>query len=175
MRLGASLAAVLLTTGCSTMYAIPRSELPRLDGWKDDRSVRLTELGDMRPGEAKETRSLRDVAGTEHTFSADTPLVLVRRDGATVEERFVQVHVDATRFVGVPLSRPEQPVEVPMEQVQAASVRHFNLARTLLVSGGVAAGVLASVATLAVLLAPKGHGGNGTTGENLPCTHACHQ
>ncbi|MCY1045699.1 hypothetical protein OV208_30580 [Corallococcus sp. bb12-1] len=171
MRPCAVLIAVsLLSSSCTTTYAIPRSELTRLDGFKDDNAAILRELGDVmlnRPNDRR--RAVRDVDGETHQFTADTPLALVgppvEPEAArfqTEEQRFIQVAVDATRFQGVPLKPDTAPLVVPMAQVDHGRLREFSLGKTLLLTGGIGIAVLASVVTLGLLLDPTdGDGGDG--------------
>ncbi|RYZ34935.1 MAG: hypothetical protein EOO71_37365 [Myxococcaceae bacterium] len=165
------LAVSLLSSACTTTHAIPKSELMRLDGFKDDNAALLRELGDVmlnRPNDRR--RAVRDVDGETHQFTSDTPLALVgpatEPESArfqTEEQRFIQVSVDAARFQGVLLKPDTAPLVVPMEQVDHGRLREFSLGRTLLLTGAIGVAVLASVVTLGLLIDPTtdGDGGGG--------------
>jgi hypothetical protein len=174
MRLRASLAVVLLvplTTGCTTTYTIPKSELVRLDGWRDDGSALRADVSDAVLGSPRNVRWVRDEDGAQQPFGADTPLVLVRQDGAALDWKYVQVRVDALRFEGVPLHQQE-PVVVPLEEVRSASVRRFSLPKTLLLLGAVGVGALGSVVLVGKLIWPASTGtntGSDTGTGNTPC------
>ncbi|WP_244224756.1 SulP family inorganic anion transporter, partial [Corallococcus sicarius] len=145
MRLCAALTAATLLSACTTTYAIPKSELVRLDGFKDDNAALLRELGDVmlnRPNDR--SRAVRDVEGDTHKFTADTPLALVGPPKEpeelrfrTEEQRFIALGVDATRFQGVPIKPDSQPVIVPMAEVDHGTLREFSLGKTLLLTGGI--------------------------------------
>ncbi|CAM3909589.1 hypothetical protein G4177_27430 [Corallococcus sp. ZKHCc1 1396] len=180
MRSFAALFAVsLMSSACTTTHAIPKSELARLDGFKDDNAALLRELGDVmlnRPDERR--RMVRDVDGETHAFTADTPLALVgpatepeEARFQTEEQRFIQVGVDATRFQGVPLKPDAAPLVVPMAQVEHGRLREFSLGRTLLLTGAIGVAVLASVVTLGILIDPTTDGDGGGDGidfDRLP-------
>ncbi|WP_147444459.1 MULTISPECIES: hypothetical protein [Corallococcus] len=172
MRSCAVLIAVsLLSSACTTTYAIPRSELTRLDGFKDDNAALLKELGDVmlnRPNDRR--RAVRDVDGETHQFTSDTPLALVgppkepeEARFQTEEQRFIQVAVDTTRFQGVPLKPDTAPLVVPMAEVEHGRLREFSLGKTLLLTGAIGIGVLAAVVTAGLLIDPTtdGDGGGG--------------
>ncbi|MBZ4419399.1 hypothetical protein [Myxococcus sp. RHSTA-1-4] len=165
MRLRASLTLLALlssTTGCTTTYSIPRSELSRLDGWKDDGNTLLEDVGASLRGERKDVRQLHDDEGRPHKFNADTPLILVRTRGEELESKYLQVDVDSLQFRGVPVERPGRPVAVALGEVERAAVREFSWGKTLLLSGGIALGVLGSL--VAVGLAVDGDGSSGGGG-----------
>jgi hypothetical protein len=159
MRLRASLAIVLLSTGCTNVHRMPKSELTKLDGWRDDGKTMLEDIGGALRGEKKDIRRLIDDRGREHKFDRDTSLVLVLPGGRELTESYIQVDVNAERFLGVPTERPGRPVTLPMEQIQGAGVRKFSLSDTLLLTGGV--GILLFSGLLAVGLATGGGGGGG--------------
>ncbi|NBD10852.1 MULTISPECIES: hypothetical protein [Corallococcus] len=158
MRLCAALTAVSLLASCTTTYAIPKPELARLDGFKDDNAALLKELGDVmlnRPTDRR--RAVRDVEGRTHQFTADTPLALARV--APQEElefqRFIEVGVDAARFRGVPLQGgTPTPLVVPMEEVDHARLREFSLGKTLLLTGAIGVAVLGSLVAVSTLFEP---------------------
>ena len=171
MRVCALLTAATLLSACSTTYAIPKSELMRLDGFKDDNAALLKELGDVmlnRPNDR--SRTVRDVEGDTHKFTADTPLALVGppkepEDARfrTEAQRFIALSVDTTRFVGVPIKPDSEPLSVQMAEVDHGTLRKFSLGKTLLLTGGIGLVVLASVVTVGLLIDPTtdgdGHGG----------------
>lgn len=158
MRLCAALTAVSLLASCTTTYAIPKPELARLDGFKDDNAALLRELGDVmlnRPTDRH--RAVRDVEGRTHQFTADTPLALARvASQAELEfQRFIEVGVDAERFRGVPLQGgTPAPLVVPMEEVDHARLREFSLGKTLLLTGAIGVAVLGSLVAASTLFEP---------------------
>lgn len=156
MRLRASLAILLFASGCSTTHTIPKSELTRLDGWKDEDTSLLQDVGAAFRGERKDVRQLIDVEGKAHKFNADTPLVLFLGDDEEVENEYIQVSVDATRFHGIPGDSPGRPVTIPLNQVEHAGVREFSLGKTLLLGGGIAAGLLVGLITFGLVYECEG-------------------
>lgn len=156
MRLRASLAILLFLSACSTTHTIPKSELSRLDGWKDEGNTVLQDVGAALRGERKDVRQLHDTDGRAHEFDADTPLLLVLREDEEVEEQYLQVSVDSTRFLGVPKDRPGRPVDIPLTQVRHAGVREFSLGKTLLLGGGIAGGLLIGLITFGLVYECEG-------------------
>ncbi|MBN8231823.1 hypothetical protein JYK02_30355 [Corallococcus macrosporus] len=161
MRLCAALTAVALLASCTTTYAIPKPELARLDGFKDENAALMVELGDVmlnRPTERR--RTVRDVEGKAHQFSSDTPLALARAAQEDAEfQRFIEVGVDADRFRGVPLegstSGASAPaLVVPLTEVDHARLREFSLGKTLLLTGTIGAVVLGSLVAVSMLFEP---------------------
>jgi hypothetical protein len=169
MRPCAALTAASLLASCTTTYAIPKPELTRLDGFKDDNAALMRELGDVmldRPTERR--RAVKDVDGQTHHFTSDTPLALARVvSKASVPptqqvleyQRFLQVGVDAEHFRGVPLegstsSTFAPPVVVSMAEVDHARLREFSLGKTLLLTGGIGVAVLGSVVVASLFMKP---------------------
>jgi hypothetical protein len=161
MRLRASLAIALLTTGCTTTHTIPKAGLARLDGWRDDERTLLQDVGAALRGEREDVRQLIDTRGRAHEFDKDTPLVLFLQDGREQTGTYRQVDVDAQRFRGVPTERPGRPVVVPLDQVDHAGIRRFSLSNTLLLTGGIAAGVLVGLTVVGLALGGGSGGGGG--------------
>jgi hypothetical protein len=140
MRVRASLALLLVATGCTTTYSIPKTELSRLNGW----AAQGTTESEHRD-KPRDVRRLRDHEGREHLFSEDTPLVLVQRDGEVIAEKYVEVSVDGHSFHGVPQVAFHRTVEIPLNEVQSAGVREFSLSKTLLLGTGIVLGLTASL------------------------------
>ena len=181
MRLCAALTALSLLASCTTTYAIPKPELTRLDGFRDDNAALMRELGDVllnRPTERH--RTVRDVEGQPHQFSSDTPLALARGSARTDAEfqRFIQVGVDADHFRGVPLegstsSAPAPAMEVSLSEVDHAQLREFSLGKTLLLTGSIGAAVLGSLVVVNMMLksttgSDSGNGGTIDLGGPRP-------
>jgi hypothetical protein len=143
MRVRASLAVLLVTTGCSTTYTVPKTEISRLDGWFVPDLVRVRS-GDGHVADPMNVR-VRDTEGREHLFTEDTPLVLVHRDGAVIAERYLEVDVDGEHFRGVPQDAFRRTIEVPLSDVQSAGIRKLHLGKTLLLCTSIAAGVVATL------------------------------
>ncbi|RKH56699.1 hypothetical protein [Corallococcus aberystwythensis] len=162
MRVCAALTAVALLSSCTTTYAIPKPELTRLDGFKDDNAALLKELGDVMLNRATaRQRTVRDVEGQAHQFSSDTPLALARVSAqAEVEfQRFIEVGVDADRFRGVPLEGSSSgasapPVVVPLAEVDHAQLREFSLGKTLLLTGSIGVVLMGSLVAVSMLFKP---------------------
>ncbi|MFB1479708.1 hypothetical protein [Corallococcus sp. RDP092CA] len=162
MRLCAALTALSLLASCTTTYAIPKPELARLDGFRDDNAALMRELGDVmlnRPTERK--RTVRDVEGQPHQFSSDTPLALARVSAQAEAEfqRFIAVGVDGERFRGVPLkgstaNASAPALVVPLSEVDHAQLREFSLGKTLLLTGGIGAVVLGSLVVASMFFEP---------------------
>ncbi|NOK20021.1 hypothetical protein [Corallococcus carmarthensis] len=162
MRLCAALTAVSLLASCTTTYAIPKPELARLDGFRDDNAALLKELGDVmlnRPNERH--RMVRDVEGKAHPFSSDTPLALARVSAQAEAEfqRFIEVGVDADRFRGVPLEGSSSgasaaPLVVPLTEVDHAQLREFSLGKTLLLTGTIGVVLMGSLVAVSMLFKP---------------------
>lgn len=158
MRLCAALTALSLLASCTTTYSIPKPELARLDGFRDDNAALMRELGDVmlnRPTERK--RTVQDVEGQPHEFSSDTPLALERASAQADAEfqRFIEVGVDAEHFRGVPLegssSNAHAPeVRVPLAEVDHAQLREFSMGKTLLLTGGIGAAVIGSLVVVSM-------------------------
>jgi hypothetical protein len=161
MRLRASLAILLFLSGCSTIHTIPKSELARLDGWKDDGNTMLQDVGAAFRGERADVRQLLDDEGRPHKFDEDTPLLLVLGDDEEVLEKYIQVNVDSTRFLGVPKDRPGRPVDIPLTQVQHAGVKEFSLGKTLALGGGIVGGLLIGLITFSLVYECEGDCGGG--------------
>ena len=143
MRIRASLALLLAASGCSTTYTVPKSEISRLNGWY------VPDLVARHPGdghlEDPSHVELRDSEGHEHPFTEDTPLVLVRRDGAVISEKFLDVSVDGEHFRGIPQDAFRRKIEVPLSEVQSAAIREVNVSRTVLLCSGIVAGVVGAL------------------------------
>jgi hypothetical protein len=143
MRIRASLALLLAASGCSTTYTVPKAEISRLNGWY------VPDLVARRPGdghlEDPSHVELRDSEGREHPFTEDTPLVLVRRDGAVISEKFLDVAVDGENFRGIPQDAFRRKIEVPLSEVQSAGIREVNVSRTVLLCSGIVAGVVGAL------------------------------
>ncbi|GMT96059.1 hypothetical protein KH5H1_01780 [Corallococcus caeni] len=162
MRLCAALTAVTLLASCTTTYAIPKPQLARLDGFKDDNAALLRELGDVmlnRPNDRR--RTVLDVEGKAHHFTSDTPLALARVSAQADAEfqRFIEVGVDADRFRGVPLEGSSSgaaapALVVPLTEVDHARLREFSLGKTLLLTGTIGAVVLGSLVAVSMLFEP---------------------
>ncbi|WP_223634258.1 hypothetical protein [Corallococcus sp. EGB] len=158
MRLCAALTALSLLASCTTTYAIPKPELARLDGFRDDNAALMREMGDVmlnRPTERK--RTVWDVEGQPHQFSSDTPLALARVSAQAEAEyqRFIAVGVDGERFRGVPLegstSNTSAPaVVVPLSEVDHAQLREFSLGKTLILTGSIGAAVIGSLVVVSM-------------------------
>ncbi|MCP3142657.1 hypothetical protein [Pyxidicoccus xibeiensis] len=165
MRLRASLTILALlstSTGCTTTYNIPKSELAQLDGWKDDRNSLLEDVGASLRGERKDVRELLDDEGRAHKFNADTPLILVRPQGKALESKYLQVDVDAVEFRGIPVERPGRPVRVALGEVERAAVREFSWGKTVLLTGGIVLGALSSLIAVGLIVGDgDGSGGGG--------------
>ena len=161
MRLRTSLAIALLTTGCTTTHTIPKAELTRLDGWRDDGRTMLEDVGAAFRGERKDVRQLLDSEGRAHQFSKDTPLVFFHQDGREQAGTFMQVDVDGRQFRGVPTDYPAQSIVVPLERVEHAGLRRFSLGKTLLLTGGIATGVFVGLVVLGAALGDGSGGGGG--------------
>src|SRR5262249_46955535 len=75
MGVRASLALLLVTTGCTTTYKVPKGEITRLNGWF------VPDMVIRKPGDGHladpENVLLHDTEGREHQFTEDTPLVIV--------------------------------------------------------------------------------------------------
>jgi hypothetical protein len=158
-RVRASIALLLTVTGCTTIHKVPKSELTRLDGWKGQETSMLQDLGSALRNDRKDNRYLRDVHGHEYRFTVDTPLVLFPYRGDELVEKYVEVHVDAQRFRGVPRSALRGSVDIPMDQIESAGVRKFSMSNTVLL--GVGVGGCLAVALLVVGLALGGEAGGG--------------
>ncbi|WP_375745817.1 hypothetical protein NR800_14255 [Corallococcus interemptor] len=162
MRLCAALTALSLLASCTTTYAIPKPELARLDGFRDDNAALMRELGDVMLNRATERkRVLRDVEGQPHPFTSDTPLALARVSARADAEfqRFIEVGVDGDRFRGVPLegstsSTAAPPIVVPLSEVDHARLREFSLGKTLLLTGTIGAVVLGSLVVVSMFFEP---------------------
>ncbi|MDY7228979.1 hypothetical protein [Hyalangium rubrum] len=170
MRARASLALLLTVTGCTTTYDIPTRELSRLDGWVGKDTTLLQDIEGTLRNERKDVRRLRDTEGTEHVFSADTPLVLVEADGDVIAERYVEVSVDGQHFRGIPQAAFRRTVEVPLQELESAGVRKFSLGKTVLLGTGIVVGLTAGF--IAFGLAMGGTGGDSDDG-GIPCGHGC--
>lgn len=168
MRIRASLALLLTATGCSTTYNVPKAEISRLNGWFVPDLVG-NHSSDGRLAEPASVK-LRDTEGHEHPFTEDTPLVLVRSDGSVIAEKYLDVSVDTQRFRGVPQDAFRKTVEVPLSEVQSASIRELNLSRTLLLCGGVALGVVGALVgvRLAIGDPPRSPSTDPCGGEGCP-------
>lgn len=171
MRIRASLALLLAATGCSTTYKVPKAEISRLDGWfvPDLVKRRPEDANDAAPAEVR----MRDTEGREHTFTEDTPLVLVQRDGAVIAEKFLEVNVDGQYFRGVPQDAFRRNVEIPLSEVKSAGVREFHLGKTLLLCGGIAAGVAAALvgAVMATSVEPTKRPSDGNPCGDIGCEY----
>jgi hypothetical protein len=169
MRLCAALTAVSLLASCTTTYAIPKPELARLDGFKDDNAALMRELGDVmlnRPTDRR--RELKDVEGRTHHFTADTPLALARvasqaaaapTPEVTEYRRYLEVGVDAERFRGVPLEGSTSSASAPamvvsMAEVDHARLREFSLGKTLLLTGGIGVVLMGSLVVASMFMKP---------------------
>lgn len=160
MRVRASLALLLTVTGCTTTHTIPKAELARLDGWVGQETTLLQDIGSTLRKERKDIRRLRDVEGNEHPFSVDTSLVLFRHQGEEIAGQYVEVHVDAQRFRGVPREALSGDIEVPMDEIQSAGVRKFSMGNTVLLGSGIIVGLAASLFVLGLTLEGGGGGGD---------------
>ncbi len=155
MRVRASLALLLVASGCSTTYSVPRTEISRLNGWF------VPELVKRQPGDGRledpGTVRLRDTEGHEHRFTEDTPLVLVQRNGTVIAEKYLEVSVDGQHFRGVPQDAFRRIVEVPLSEVQSAGVRELSVSKTALLLSGIALGVAGVIvgAVLAIDAPPE--------------------
>lgn len=166
MRIRASVALLLAATSCSTTYKVPKTEISRLNGWFVPDLVRNHPSDGRLADPASVT--LRDTEGIEHPFTEDTPLVLVKRDGAVIAEKYLDVRVDDQRFRGVPQDAFRRTIELPMTEVQSASIRELNLGRTLLLCGGIAAGVVGGLVGMRLAI------GNPPKGPPVdPCPNGC--
>jgi hypothetical protein len=122
------------------MYNVPKAEISRLNGWF------VPDLVKRQPGdghvEDPGTVQLRDTEGREHTFTEDTPLVLVQRNGAVIAEKYLDVSVDEQHFRGVPMDGFRRVVEVPLSDVQSAGIREISTGKTALLLSGIALGLV---------------------------------
>jgi len=143
MRTRAALALLLASTGCSTTYKVPPAEISRLNGWFVPDLVKRTP-GDGRLEDPSSVQ-LRDTEGRAHTFTEDTPLVLVRRDGAVIAEKFLDVRVDGQHFRGVPQDAFRRTVELPLGEVQSVGIQELNVGRTALLVSGIGVVVLGAL------------------------------
>ena len=167
MRVRASLALMLAATGCTTTYTIPKSELSRLHGWEiPEVRWRRSTREPRRLQEVPDPR-LRDIEGREHTFTEDTPLVLVERDGDVIAEKYLEVTITEGDFRGVPQAAFRQRVEVPLQEVESAAIREFSPAKTLVLGTGVIVGLVGFLAAARMAL------GNPAPPEEKPCTEGC--
>jgi hypothetical protein len=143
MRVRASLALLLTVTGCTTTYKVPKTEISRLDGWFVPDQVQRT------PGDGKlenpESVQLKDTEGRGHTFTEDTPLVLVQRDGSVIAEKFLEVSVDEQHFRGVPQDAFRRTVEIPLSEVKSAGISEVHVGRTALLLSGIAVGLAGAI------------------------------
>jgi hypothetical protein len=155
MRLHASLALLLASTGCSTTYKVPPAEISRLHGWFVPDLVKRTP-GDGRLEDPSSVQ-LRDTEGRAHKFTEDTPLVLVRRDGSVIAEKFLDVRVDGQHFRGVPQDAFRRTVEVPLGEVQSVGIQEVSVGRTALLVSGIGVVVVGALigAKLAMGEVPK--------------------
>ena len=164
MRLCAALTALSLLASCTTTYAIPKPELTRLDGFRDENAALMRELGDVMLNRVTERkRTVMDVEGQAHQFTSDTPLALALARGSaqadTEFQRFIQVGVDGDRFRGVPLegstsSTTAPPVVVALSEVDHARLREFSLGKTLLLTGTIGAALLGSLVVVSMFFKP---------------------
>ncbi|CAM4499786.1 hypothetical protein [Corallococcus exiguus] len=162
MRLCAALTALSLLASCTTTYAIPKPELTRLDGFRDENAALMRELGDVMLNRVTERkRTVRDVEGQAHQFTSDTPLALARvsAQADTEFQRFIEVGVDGDRFRGVPLegstsSTTAPPVVVSLSEVDHARLREFSLGKTLLLTGTIGVALMGSLVMVSKLFKP---------------------
>ncbi|NNC18597.1 hypothetical protein HJC22_23050 [Corallococcus exiguus] len=160
MRLCAALTALSLLASCTTTYAIPKPELTRLDGFRDENAALMRELGDVMLNRVTDRkRTVRDVEGQAHQFTSDTPLALVSAQSDTEFQRFIEVGVDGDRFRGVPLegstsSAAAPPVVVSLSEVDHARLREFSLGKTLLLTGTIGAALLGSLVVVSMFFKP---------------------
>ncbi|WP_224249712.1 hypothetical protein [Hyalangium gracile] len=143
MRIRASMALLLVLTGCTTTYRVPKTEISRLNGWYVPDLV-VKHPGDGRLEEPRGVK-LRDTEGREHAFTEDTPLVLVQNNGMVIAEKYIDVKVDAEHFRAVPLDAFRRSVEIPLSDVKSAGIRELHLGKTLLLVSGVALGVVGAL------------------------------
>lgn len=161
LRLRTSLAIALVATGCTTTHTIPKAELTRLNGWRDDGNSMLEDVGAALRGQRKDVRQLVDTRGRAHKFDKDTPLVFLFLDGRERTETFMQVDIDGQRFRGVPTDHPRQSVVIPLDRVQDAGIRRFSLGNTLLLTGGIGASTLLVLLLVGLALPDSGGSGGG--------------
>ncbi|NPC48440.1 hypothetical protein D7X99_00460 [Corallococcus sp. AB032C] len=160
MRLCAALTALSLLASCTTTYAIPKPELTRLDGFRDENAALMRELGDVMLNRVTDRkRTVRDVEGQAHQFTSDTPLALVSAQADTEFQRFIEVGVDGDRFRGVPLegstsSVSAPPVVVSLAEVDHARLREFSLGKTLLLTGTIGVVLMGSLVMVSKLFKP---------------------
>ncbi|NRD55958.1 hypothetical protein HRD49_13115 [Corallococcus exiguus] len=160
MRLCAALTALSLLASCTTTYAIPKPELTRLDGFRDENAALMRELGDVMLNRVTDRkRTVRDVEGQAHQFTSDTPLALVSAQSDTEFQRFIEVGVDGDRFRGVPLegstsSAAAPPVVVSLSEVDHARLREFSLGKTLLLTGTIGVALMGSLVMVSKLFKP---------------------
>ncbi|NOJ97203.1 hypothetical protein HMI51_30210 [Corallococcus coralloides] len=162
MRLCAALTALSMLASCTTTYAIPKPELARLDGFRDENAALMRELGDVLPNRVTaRKRTVHDAEGQAHQFTADTPLALARVSAQADAEfqRFIEVGVDGDRFRGVPLegstsSAAAPPVVVPLSEVDHARLREFSLGKTLLLTGTIGVVLMGSLVAVSMLFKP---------------------
>ncbi|NPC72052.1 hypothetical protein [Corallococcus exiguus] len=160
MRLCAALTALSLLASCTTTYAIPKPELTRLDGFRDENAALMRELGDVMLNRVTDRkRTVRDVEGQAHQFTSDTPLALVSAQADTEFQRFIEVGVDGDHFRGVPLegstsSAAAPPVVVSLSEVDHARLREFSLGKTLLLTGTIGVALMGSLVMVSKLFKP---------------------
>ncbi len=174
MRVRASLAALLLTvTGCTTTHRVPKSELSRLNGWKGEETTMLQDIGSALRNEQKDIRHLYDTDGDKHRFTVDTPLVLVPYQGDEIVAKYVEVHADEQRFLGVPRSARLARVEVPMGQIDHAGVREFSLGKTVLLGLGIGGSLTLALIALGLAVGGTGDGDDDIFDDSRPCGARC--
>ncbi|MBN9684197.1 MULTISPECIES: hypothetical protein [unclassified Corallococcus] len=172
MRLCAALTALSLLASCTTTYAIPKPELTRLDGFRDDNAALMRELGDVMLNRVTERkRTVRDVEGQPHPFTSETPLALARVSAqADVEfQRFIEVGVDGEHFRGVPLegstsSAPAPATVVALSEVDHARLREFSLGKTLILTGTIGVALMGSLVLVSKLFKPTTGSGDDRPG-----------
>jgi hypothetical protein len=158
VRTGAALLALLsfTSTACTTVHRVPTSELPKLNGFHDERSSLLSRLDPRAP---PADYHLIDEKGRGHVFDASSRLVLdVRTPGGRerIEARYRQITVEPELFIGLERDSSRE-VRVPLVQVERVGLRKFSAGQTAGLLVGIAGtGLLILVIVAATLPSSSG-------------------
>ena len=155
---------------CTTTLRIPPSELSHLDGFDahDEYEVPIattTYVGGGRSPRIPVTSvspliqsrfRLISEDGTPLTFTSQTMLTLVPKNAAVepIIHRYRELKVNATELRGVPLEPPLDPIVLPIDEIDHASVRTFDVGATFgLLAGILGAAIAGSTVALVVVTA----------------------